>query len=65
MSTLSGPLPVGFDLVDRLRAAALRADDMPVADVEALLREAATVIEALRREVQVAGLVTAAPVGRA
>ena len=47
MTAPSGPLPVAFDLVDRLEAAALSVDDMPTEDVAALLREAATVIEAL------------------
>ena len=65
MTVLTDPLPVGFDVVDRLRAAATAADDMLMEDVVALLREAATVIEALRREVRIAGLAGAVAVGRA
>lgn len=63
--TLSGPLPIGFDLVDRLRAAAITADDMPMEDITALFREAATVIESLRAELRDRGLSTMPPAGRA
>lgn len=65
MTAPSGPLPIGFDLVDRLRTAAVEADDMPTEDVVAILREAATVIEALRIEVRRAGLAAAEPAGNA
>lgn len=65
MTTPSGHLPVGFDLVDRLRTAAICADDMIIDDVVAILREAATAIEALRAEVRGIGLAGAEPAGRA
>lgn len=52
MPAPSGPLPTDFDIVDRLRKAAIEADDMIMDDVVALFREAATVVENLRREMR-------------
>lgn len=60
-----GPLPVDFDLVDRLRVAAIEADDMLMEDVVAILREAAGVIEALREVLHDRSLAAATPAGSA
>lgn len=48
MTAPSGPLPPVSNIVDRLRRAAIEADDMVMDDVVALFAEAAAVIEELR-----------------
>ena len=65
MTVPTGALPAGFDLVDRLHAAALGVDEMPIGDLEALLREAATVIEVLKKALRDRRLATVEPAGRA
>lgn len=65
MTEPSGPLPTGFDLVERLRKAAIEADDMWIEDVTALFREAADAIDALREQLRDRGLGAMPPAGSA